>query len=143
MEQLFTPLGIDHLVIVCERNTDWIIKFEQLGFRRVCGKNTSIDYDSFFGVALERNHVRIFLADPSTQRFSRIPVKQLLKHGGMQVVEVGIRYRQPAQSCTLDLLETKSHKLKAIFLKPQRAITPGQSIVFYKGTEVLGGGIIV
>ena len=32
--------------------------------------------------------------------------------------------------------------VKVIFDKPQRAITPGQSVVFYKRNEVLGGGII-
>jgi tRNA-specific 2-thiouridylase len=37
----------------------------------------------------------------------------------------------------------KNKVYKVIFEKPQRAITPGQSIVFYKGQEVLGGGIIV
>jgi len=35
-----------------------------------------------------------------------------------------------------------SRKYKIIFTKPQRAITAGQSIVFYKGKELLGGGII-
>ena len=36
----------------------------------------------------------------------------------------------------------KNKIYRVIFEKPQRAITPGQSVVFYKGEEVLGGGII-
>ena len=34
----------------------------------------------------------------------------------------------------------KDKVYRVIFDKAQRAITPGQSVVFYKGQEVLGGG---
>lgn len=51
-----------------------------------------------------------------------------------------IRYGHPIESCKIDLKNTKN--IKVIFDQPQRAITPGQSIVFYNKREVLGGGII-
>jgi tRNA-specific 2-thiouridylase len=50
------------------------------------------------------------------------------------------RYRQPDQACSLSALE--NGQFIATFNLPQRAITPGQSIVFYEGDICLGGGII-
>jgi tRNA-uridine 2-sulfurtransferase len=50
------------------------------------------------------------------------------------------RYRQPDQPCEINFLD--DHHVKVNFEKPQRAITPGQSIVFYQGDICLGGGII-
>ena len=50
-----------------------------------------------------------------------------------------IRYRQPLQSCEIKCIENQKH---VSFDSPQRAITPGQSIVFYDGDVVLGGGVI-
>jgi tRNA-uridine 2-sulfurtransferase len=47
-----------------------------------------------------------------------------------------IRYRSDSAPAEI----TKSNKV--VFKKPQRAVTPGQSIVFYRGSELLGGGII-
>lgn len=46
-----------------------------------------------------------------------------------------IRYRQVEQPCTIE-------QDRVIFDTPQRAITPGQSIVFYQGDLCLGGAVI-
>tara|TARA_R110000868_G_scaffold8205_3_gene42656 strand:+ start:246605 stop:247690 length:1086 start_codon:yes stop_codon:yes gene_type:complete len=51
-----------------------------------------------------------------------------------------IRYRQTDESCTIEQLNDK--QLTVTFEKPQRAVTPGQSIVFYHNEVCLGGGII-
>ncbi len=56
-----------------------------------------------------------------------------------------IRYRQPPQPCRIENLKLKtenSENYKVIFRTPQRAATPGQSLVLYKGQTMLGGGII-
>ncbi|MBU4204966.1 tRNA 2-thiouridine(34) synthase MnmA [Patescibacteria group bacterium] len=54
-------------------------------------------------------------------------------------VNTKIRYRSPSASA---IVRQSGNKIKVIFKKPQRAITPGQSVVFYAGGELLGGGII-
>ncbi|MFH1714517.1 MAG: tRNA 2-thiouridine(34) synthase MnmA [Candidatus Nealsonbacteria bacterium] len=55
-------------------------------------------------------------------------------------VQVKIRYRH--KNVPALIYKKPGNKFKIIFNKPQRAITPGQSVVFYEGQELLGGGII-
>jgi tRNA-uridine 2-sulfurtransferase len=50
------------------------------------------------------------------------------------------RYRQTDQTCRVEPLENE--RCRVVFEQPQRAITPGQSVVFYDGERCLGGGII-
>ncbi|WP_193164322.1 tRNA 2-thiouridine(34) synthase MnmA [Microbulbifer hainanensis] len=50
------------------------------------------------------------------------------------------RYRQPDQDCTVRVLENGD--LRVEFDEPQRAITPGQSLVLYDGEICLGGAVI-
>lgn len=51
-----------------------------------------------------------------------------------------IRYRQADQPCTL--VTDSDGQLSVHFDRPQRAVTPGQTIAFYKGDECIGGAII-
>lgn len=80
--------------------------------------------------------------------------------GGLPLTcEARIRYRQPLQKARVMKLEAhnikhasgstlqalgnaSSFKLHVSFDGEQRAVTPGQSVVFYKDGEMLGGGII-
>ena len=50
-----------------------------------------------------------------------------------------VRYRQADQDCTLTAIEGG---YRVDFTTPQRAITAGQSVVFYQGDVCLGGGVI-
>lgn len=51
-----------------------------------------------------------------------------------------VRYRQEDQACTLQ--QNDNGTLRVIFDQPQRAVTPGQSVVFYEDDICLGGGVI-
>lgn len=54
-------------------------------------------------------------------------------------VRAKIRYRAPEAEAKLTV---RSTGLQVSFAEPQRAVTRGQSVVFYSDDEVLGGGII-
>lgn len=55
--------------------------------------------------------------------------------------EATIRYRHKAVKCEIEKSEDNKYIVK--FDEPQRAVTPGQSVVFYRGDELLGGGVIL
>ncbi len=51
-----------------------------------------------------------------------------------------IRYRQTDQDCTVTA--SADGELQVVFATPQRAVTPGQQVVFYQGERCFGGGVI-
>jgi tRNA-uridine 2-sulfurtransferase len=51
-----------------------------------------------------------------------------------------IRYRTPESLC--QVAPISNEEIEVIFETPQKAITPGQSIVFYQGEICLGGALI-
>ena len=54
-------------------------------------------------------------------------------------VDAKIRYRTAAQPA---LVQPTPDGAEVRFRRPQRAVTPGQAVVFYRSHEMLGGGII-
>ena len=49
------------------------------------------------------------------------------------------RYRQPDQDC---VIYSEGTGIRVVFEEPQRAVTAGQSVVFYSDDDCLGGGVI-
>jgi len=58
-------------------------------------------------------------------------------------VTAGARIRYKHKEAEALLVPLDSEKIRVEFEKPQRAITPGQAVVFYEGDVVLGGGTIL
>ena len=58
---------------------------------------------------------------------------------GPAAVQARIRYRGEAVPSDLSV---SGGKAEVRFERPQRAVTPGQAVVFYDGERVIGGGTI-
>lgn len=56
-------------------------------------------------------------------------------------VSAKVRYNHQGAPCTIR--KTGEDQIECVFEQPQRAITPGQAVVFYDGEYVVGGGIIM
>ncbi len=92
--------------------------------------------------------------DPATHRVTVGPESELMRSdlwasrvnfvGGEHPawpleVEAKIRYRSGAAAATVT---PRDGWAEVAFHSPQKAVTPGQAVVFYRGGEVLGGGYI-
>ena len=58
-------------------------------------------------------------------------------------VKVAAKARYTAEAAEAVIQRVDNNTVKTVFSNPQRALTPGQSIVFYIGEKVIGGGIIL
>ncbi len=66
-------------------------------------------------------------------KYEQIPEDRVLK----------IKTRYTAKEADGRIKNLNNGNLEITFLKPQRAVTPGQSVVIYEGDDLIGGGIIV
>jgi tRNA-uridine 2-sulfurtransferase len=87
-------------------------------------------------VAQGENHPALFSQGLGTRvpNWLHQPEKSLFS------ATVRLRYRQTDQDANMEILADGSTVIRP--LEPQRAVTPGQSAVFYQDTRCLGGGVI-
>lgn len=60
---------------------------------------------------------------------------------GEMEVDAKIRYSHPGAKCRIKKISEDT--VECVFTEPQRAVTPGQAVVFYDGDYVVGGGTII
>ena len=65
-----------------------------------------------------------------------------LKSSVSQSFSCKAKIRSRSQEVDVSAYQLSDNKVRVEFNNPQRAITPGQAIVFYSGNEVIGGGWI-
>ncbi len=70
-----------------------------------------------------------------------LPPKDIFSADGLRCMAKS-RYRQPDQACNVFAIDEHGLQVRAAFDEPQRAVTPGQSAVFYIDEVCLGGGVI-
>jgi tRNA-specific 2-thiouridylase len=112
------------------------------------GGRTDASEDPWYvaGKDLDRNALLVAQGHDHPSLFSRgLTASQLTWVAGAAPAErfrctAKVRYRQPDQGCEVRVLA--NGRCEVEFDEPQRAVTPGQYVVFYRGEECLGGGVI-
>lgn len=96
---------------------------------------TAIDADRNIIVVGEQQHVYAHGLQAETVSWIVEPEEEVF------AATCKIRYRHQPVGCRVRLLS--GNACEVTFDQPQKAVTPGQALVFYRGDEVLGGGRIV
>lgn len=109
------------------------------------GLGLALGYPAFvLEIRPETNEVVIGTNEDSMSHIVRANVLNFMSVEdleGERRVWAKIRYNHKGAWCTIK--KTGADELLCEFEEPQRAITPGQAVVFYDGEYVLGGGTII
>lgn len=117
------------------------IEFYTVGQRRGLGVASA---EPLYVLAIDA-HLNQVIVGHETDLYQDVVWVSEVNYTNKQVAEptkitIKVRYKSPETPAVLYPDNDKKARLKLEV--PQRAITPGQAVVFYKGDEVLGGGRI-
>jgi tRNA-specific 2-thiouridylase len=92
----------------------------------------------------EKNQVTVGSPDELLSRgFTAAGVNWITADGAAETVRAEVRVRYRHEAAPAAITPVAGDRAQVFFDEPQRAITPGQATVFYRGDEVVGGGWIV
>lgn len=100
--------------------------------------------DPHYVVELDPSRNAVIVGSREDLSVTRILVRQVswVRRPGETPLDlaVRVRYRSPLLPARLEI--TESGEVQVYLSSPAQGVAPGQSAVFYRGDEVLGGGII-
>jgi len=96
-----------------------------------------VDLDAENNAVIIGNEYEVLGKELLASELNFIPFDKLEKP---MKVTAKIRYTAPEKEAII--IPERADSIRLIFNKPERAITPGQSVVFYDGDLLIGGGII-
>jgi len=109
-------------------------------------KGLGIAYpEPLFVVDIDAHHNRVIVGTAKETFVPDCLVHQVVWGGVIdsltEPMAAEVKYRSSGRIVPATLIP-ETDKVKIVFDEPQRAVTRGQSMVFYQGDSVLGGGII-
>jgi tRNA-uridine 2-sulfurtransferase len=118
------------------------IAFHTIGQRRGLGVALG---ERAYVTRLDPENKKVVLGSEEELRSQELLVRNIIWGGrGLPTdptrISAKIRYQTPEGQAILT--PVSEGRARVIFDEPQRGIAPGQSVVFYQGDEVLGGGTI-
>jgi tRNA-specific 2-thiouridylase len=93
------------------------------------------------GLDIVHNYVILGEREECYFKYAEITETNFIENWSYESVELSgkVRYRSEESGC---ILKKDGDRIIVEFLTPQFAVTPGQSLVLYKGDTVFGGGVI-
>jgi tRNA-specific 2-thiouridylase len=104
------------------------------------------DERPLYVISLEAGKNRVMVGSQEellSREFTAAGVNWIALEDGNEPVQAEVRVRYRHNPALAKITPKENYRVHVVFDEAQRAITPGQATVFYRGDEVLGGGWIV